>query len=66
MSHLLNVTTFALDVRAITPLLSMFEEREKPDGVCYKALLRYFACTPTTTGLVASIATLPGGHQQSR
>jgi NADH-quinone oxidoreductase subunit D len=28
MSHLLNVTTFALDVGAMTPLLWMFEERE--------------------------------------
>ena len=28
MNHLLNVTTFALDVGAMTPLLWMFEERE--------------------------------------
>ena len=29
LNHLLNVTTFALDVGAMTPLLWMFEEREK-------------------------------------
>ena len=29
LSHLLNVTTMALDVGAMTPLLWMFEEREK-------------------------------------
>ena len=29
MNHLLNVTTFALDCGAMTPLLWMFEEREK-------------------------------------
>jgi NADH-quinone oxidoreductase subunit D len=29
LNHLLNVTTFALDVGAITPLLWAFEEREK-------------------------------------
>jgi NADH-quinone oxidoreductase subunit D len=29
MNHLLNVTTMALDVGAMTPLLWMFEEREK-------------------------------------
>ena len=29
ISHLLNVTTMALDVGAMTPLLWMFEEREK-------------------------------------
>jgi NADH-quinone oxidoreductase subunit D len=28
MNHLLNITTFALDVGAMTPLLWMFEERE--------------------------------------
>lgn len=28
-NHLLNITTFALDVGAMTPLLWMFEEREK-------------------------------------
>jgi NADH-quinone oxidoreductase subunit D len=29
MNHLLNITTFALDCGAMTPLLWMFEEREK-------------------------------------
>lgn len=29
LNHVLNVTTFALDVGAMTPLLWMFEEREK-------------------------------------
>lgn len=29
LNHLLNVTTYALDVGAMTPLLWMFEEREK-------------------------------------
>src|SRR5579859_245120 len=29
LNHLLNITTFALDVRAITPLLWGFEERER-------------------------------------
>ncbi len=29
LNHLLNITTFALDVGAMTPLLWMFEEREK-------------------------------------
>ena len=29
MNHLLNVTTQALDVGATTPMLWMFEEREK-------------------------------------
>ena len=29
LNHLLNVTTMALDVGAMTPLLWMFEEREK-------------------------------------
>lgn len=29
MNHLLNITTYALDVGAMTPLLWMFEEREK-------------------------------------
>ena len=29
LNHLLNVTTFALDVGAMTPLIWMFEEREK-------------------------------------
>src|SRR3546814_16011956 len=29
LNHLLNVTTFALDVGAMTPLLWGFEEREK-------------------------------------
>jgi NADH-quinone oxidoreductase subunit D len=29
LNHILNVTTFALDVGAMTPLLWMFEEREK-------------------------------------
>src|SRR6266436_855816 len=29
LNHLLNITTFALDVGAITPLLWAFEEREK-------------------------------------
>lgn len=29
MNHLLNLTTYALDVGAMTPLLWMFEEREK-------------------------------------
>ena len=32
LSHLLNVTTMALDVGAMTPLLWMFEEREKLMG----------------------------------
>ena len=32
MNHLLNVTTMALDVGAMTPLLWMFEEREKLMG----------------------------------
>ena len=29
LNHLLNITTFALDVGAMTPMLWMFEEREK-------------------------------------
>lgn len=34
LSHLLNVTTMALDVGAMTPLLWAFEEREKLMGFC--------------------------------
>lgn len=34
LSHLLNVTTMALDVGASTPLLWAFEEREKLMGFC--------------------------------
>jgi NADH-quinone oxidoreductase subunit D len=34
MSHLLNITTFAIDVGAMTPLLWAFEEREELMGFC--------------------------------
>lgn len=37
LSHLLNVTTMALDVGAMTPLLWAFEEREKLMGFCERA-----------------------------
>ena len=37
LNHLLNITTYALDVGAMTPLLWMFEEREKMLEFCERA-----------------------------
>jgi NADH-quinone oxidoreductase subunit D len=57
LNHLLNVTTYALDVGAITPSLWGFEEREK--------LMEFYEAASgarlhsTTTGLAGSTVTCP-------
>ena len=55
LSHLLNVTTQALDVGALTPPLWGFEEREKLMVFYERASAP--ACTPTTSGSAGSIRT---------
>ncbi len=59
LSHLLNVTTMALDVGAMTPLLWAFEEREKLMGFCEAVSGSRMHANYFRPGGVA--ADLPGG-----
>ena len=53
LSHLLNVTTQALDVGALTPPLWGFEEREKL--MVFYERASGAACTPTISARAACI-----------
>jgi NADH-quinone oxidoreductase subunit D len=59
LNHLLNLTTFALDVGAITPLLWGFEEREKLMEF-YERVRPARGCTPTISAR-AAYQDLPAG-----